>query len=44
MPQQLAVIDDDVLDRFGVDTVEMGRSFALEDKDWADWVLPMLIL
>jgi uroporphyrinogen decarboxylase len=40
MPQQLAVIDDDVLDRFGVDTIEMGRGFALENKDWADWVLP----
>ncbi|MBW7864690.1 MAG: methyltransferase [Candidatus Hydrogenedens sp.] len=38
--QQLAVLDDDVLDRFGVDTIEMGRGFALEEKDWADWVLP----
>jgi uroporphyrinogen decarboxylase len=38
--QQLAVIDEDVLDRFGVDTIELGRGFALEDKDWADWVLP----
>ncbi len=38
--QQLAVLDDDVLDRFGVDTIEMGRGFALEDRDWADWVLP----
>lgn len=38
--QQLAVIDDDVLDRFGIDTVEMGRGFALDDKDWRDWVLP----
>ncbi len=38
--QQLAIIDDDVLDRFGVDAIELGRGFALEDKDWADWVLP----
>ncbi len=38
--QQLAVVHDDVLDRLGVDTIEMGRGFALEDKDWADWVLP----
>ena len=38
--QQLAIVDDDVLDRFGVDTIELGRGFALEDKDWADWVLP----
>ncbi|MBN1854152.1 MAG: hypothetical protein JW829_15600 [Pirellulales bacterium] len=38
--QQLAVIDEDVLDRFGVDTIELGRGFALSDDDWADWVLP----
>lgn len=38
--QQLAVVDDDVLDRFGVDTVELGRAFSLEEKDWADWTLP----
>jgi len=38
--QQLAVIDDDVLDRFSVDTVELGRGFALEPEHWADWELP----
>ncbi|MBM3288823.1 MAG: methyltransferase [Candidatus Hydrogenedentes bacterium] len=38
--QQLAVVDDDVLDRFGIDTIELGRAFATEDRDWADWVLP----
>jgi uroporphyrinogen decarboxylase len=38
--QQLAVVDDDVLERFGIDTIELGRAFALEDADWADWVLP----
>ncbi len=38
--QQLAIVDDDVLDRFGVDTVELGRAFALDDTDWADWALP----
>jgi uroporphyrinogen decarboxylase len=38
--QQLAIIDDDVLERFQVDTIELGRGFALEDKDWADWTLP----
>ena len=38
--QQLAVVDDDVLDRFQVDTIELGRGFALEDEDWADWTLP----
>ncbi|MEW6741759.1 MAG: uroporphyrinogen decarboxylase family protein [Planctomycetota bacterium] len=38
--QQLAVVDDDVLDRFGVDTIELGRAFATRDADWIDWVLP----
>ena len=38
--QQLAVIDEDVLDRFGVDTVELGRGFAQDDASWHDWVLP----
>jgi len=38
--QQLAIIDDDVLDRFGVDTIELGRGYAAEDKHWADWTLP----
>jgi uroporphyrinogen decarboxylase len=38
--QQLAIIDEDVLERFQVDTIEMGRGFALDDKDWADWTLP----
>lgn len=38
--QQLAIIDEDVLDRFGVDTIELGRGFALEEEHWADWTLP----
>lgn len=38
--QQLAILDEDVLDRFGIDTIEMGRGFALDEADWADWVLP----
>ena len=38
--QQLAIIDEDVLDRFGVDTIELGRGFALEDDHWSDWTLP----
>ncbi len=38
--QQLAVIDEDVLDRFGIDVIELGRGFALEDSDWRDWPLP----
>ena len=38
--QQLAIVDEDVLERFGVDTIELGRGFLLEEKDWKDWVLP----
>ena len=38
--QQLAVIDEDVLDRLGVDVVEMGRGFAQDDGSWHAWVLP----
>jgi uroporphyrinogen decarboxylase len=38
--QQLAILDDDVLDALGVDTVELGRGFCLEDRHWAEWTLP----
>jgi len=38
--QQLAIVDDDVLDLFHVDTVELGRAFAAEDDCWVDWELP----
>jgi len=38
--QQLAIVDEDVLELFGVDTIELGRAFALEDEAWADWTLP----
>lgn len=38
--QQLAVLDEDVLDRFGIDTIELGRGFALDEASWADWTLP----
>jgi uroporphyrinogen decarboxylase len=38
--QQLAIVDSDVLDRFDVDTIELGRGFALDGDDWADWTLP----
>ncbi|HEY8667344.1 MAG TPA: uroporphyrinogen decarboxylase family protein [Tepidisphaeraceae bacterium] len=40
MVQQLAVIEEDVLDRFQVDAIEMGRGFSLEDRHWKPWVLP----
>jgi uroporphyrinogen decarboxylase len=29
-----------VLDLFGVDVLEMGRGFLLEDSDWKPWILP----
>ena len=35
--QQLAVIDEDVLDRFGVDVVELGRGFSLDQSQWQPW-------
>ncbi|MCK4373882.1 MAG: methyltransferase, partial [Candidatus Brocadiae bacterium] len=38
--QQLAIVEPEVLDLFGVDVVEMGRGFALEDACWTDWELP----
>ncbi|MCD6304017.1 MAG: methyltransferase [Planctomycetes bacterium] len=38
--QQLAIVDEDVLDRFGVDTIELGRGFSRDEADWAEWVLP----
>ena len=38
--QQLAIVDEDVLDRFGVDTIELGRGFALDEKSWSPWTLP----
>jgi uroporphyrinogen decarboxylase len=40
MPQQLAVIDEDVLQRFNVDCIELGRGFNNDDDDWKEWVLP----
>jgi len=38
--QQLAIIDGDVLQRFGVDTTELGRGFCAEDRFWKPWRLP----
>lgn len=38
--QQLAVVEEDVLARFGIDTIELGRGFALNPESWADWTLP----
>lgn len=38
--QQLAILDDAFLDRMGIDTIELGRAFCLEDADWSRWTLP----
>ena len=40
MVQQLAVIDEDILDLFCVDTVEIGRAFLSEPGAWKPWTLP----
>lgn len=40
MIQQLAIIDEDVLERFGVDAIEMGRGFCQDERDWKPWTLP----
>jgi uroporphyrinogen decarboxylase len=39
MVQQLALLDEDLLDRFGVDTIDLGRGFCLTEKDWKPWTL-----
>lgn len=38
--QQLAVLDEDILEILAVDTIELGRAFALNETDWRPWVLP----
>ena len=37
---QLAIVDDDVSEKFGADAIELGRGFALDEASWADWILP----
>lgn len=39
MVQQLAILDEDILKRFGVDTIELGRVFSLNEDDWKPWTL-----
>lgn len=38
--QQLAQPEDFILDRFGVDAVDVGRTFNERDEDWYDVTLP----
>jgi len=40
MVQQLAIIEPEVMDLFGVDTIELGRAFARQPDYWQDWELP----
>lgn len=40
MVQQLAIIEPEVLDRFQVDTIELGRAFLTNPADWKPWQLP----
>jgi uroporphyrinogen decarboxylase len=40
MIQQLALVEEPVLDRFQVDVVDMDRAFMQEDKHWKEWTLP----
>jgi uroporphyrinogen decarboxylase len=40
MVQQLAIVEPEVLDAVGADTVELGRGFMLQAADWVPWVLP----
>jgi uroporphyrinogen decarboxylase len=38
--QQLAIVEDDVLDLFGADLVEVGHDFYKTPEYWQDWHLP----
>lgn len=40
MIQQLAVIEEPVLERFQVDTIELGMAFTRDESCWKDWILP----
>jgi uroporphyrinogen decarboxylase len=38
--QQLALPEDEILDRYGVDVLDVGRTFNTRDEDWYDFTLP----
>jgi uroporphyrinogen decarboxylase len=38
--QQLAIVEPEILDRYKIDTIELGRGYCLEPGDWKPWVLP----
>jgi uroporphyrinogen decarboxylase len=38
--QQLAQPEDEILDRYGIDALDVGRTFNTRDEDWYDFTLP----
>jgi len=40
IPQQLAIVEPEVLDHFHIDVIELGRGFGLEKEYWKEWELP----
>ncbi len=38
--QQLAFIEDDVLERFPSDVIDLSRPYCQDDSGWKEWVLP----
>lgn len=38
--QQLAIIEDDVLERLHSDVVQLGREYFQDESYWRDWMLP----
>ncbi len=38
--QHLAMVDDDVLERFGVDAIDLSRGFCEDESGWKPWRLP----
>ena len=40
IPQQLAIIEEDVLEQFNIDVIELGRGFCQDYSYWKPWVLP----
>jgi len=38
--QQVALPEEEILDRFGVDVISIGRAYDTEDAAWSDFVLP----
>lgn len=38
--QQLAQPEEEMLDRYGIDAIDVGRAFDVRDEDWTDITLP----